>query len=518
MYNDLVCDLELESEENPGNFPFEDALSELKHSVLRMASNLPASSISTFAAHVLPSLRPYTPTPVLVALLSALFSWDFHEQFVKMISTWITNMRTGQHEEEIEGSEEEIFLEEGKFALSLLDIIFSHAELRTSLMSNVECVSLIIHSLHPFMENIEERLQSDEENDSEGTIPDQLLLATLDLYYRFMLHVTCSSSEAEENSVFSELLTWGTEKVTPILLLPIKDEDEDESSNKRKRDFGERLSNHEFAERVMLIIITICGESIVTKTTGLNFARIFVSESMVVLDDCNLTYAFTESIIRCTTKVIYNIYHGHGGFEKDEGIEVEKMQTTCVRFFEFLFSQVSPKILSKSVRATDFVTLATSRPTLRFVVELLFRKIVEGLVGAKERLQLPDEELFENISDISDENLEVLLEWLVPSFLKSAVMMNALSSYLTNKILGPTPAERDMWKTVQVISLLIKEGSGNKTKKGAIFAPLQNLLIQLKTSFGNEGLEIVDRNKKGGAAMNISEKMEELLQLSYGQY
>src|SRR4051812_41828568 len=131
----------------------------------------------------------------------------------------------------------------------------------------------------------------------------------------------------------------------------------------------ERLSDHEFAERVMLIIVTICGESIIAGTMGLNFARTFIAESMEVLGDCNLTPDFAESIVRCTTKVIYNIYHK--GFEKEEGIEVQKVQATCAKFFDFLLSQVSPKMyyyllfdtnisrLSKSLKVNEFITLAT---------------------------------------------------------------------------------------------------------------------------------------------------------------
>lgn len=209
MYNDLICVLQEEYHEQKKSIPL-DALAELEHSVLRMAANLPASSLPEFAVHILPSLRPDTPLPVLVALLCALFSWNFQEKLLEMISAWIQSVlrpTSPDNEEKIEGipiylifladtgtgsEEEELHIEECKFGFSLLDLIFTNDELRAHVLSSTECVSTIINTLHCFIPKIEKRLQSVHE---EGgiQIPDQLLLASVDLYYRFLLHVVVLS-------------------------------------------------------------------------------------------------------------------------------------------------------------------------------------------------------------------------------------------------------------------------------------------------------------------------------------
>lgn len=260
MYSDLIGEVEAEIDENPGNTPLADTFAELKHSVLKMASNLPASSLPNFVACVLPSLRPYTPVPVLIALLSALFSWNLQGQLIKMITSWIANLNHLSPEEgrnwllldtnglEL-GSEDDLLLEESKFGLSLLDLIFNNDELRTSLLSNIESITLIINTLHPFMPKIEARLSSKNiyTDEDSGAIPDQLLLATLELYYRFMMHVVSLSNDEVRypqfhrinaiQSPFSDLLAWGIDKVNPVLRLPIE-EDDDETSRKRKLGIG----------------------------------------------------------------------------------------------------------------------------------------------------------------------------------------------------------------------------------------------------------------------------------------
>jgi hypothetical protein len=207
MYDDLVLPLELELEQDPLNHDLDVALAELKHSILRIAASLPASSIPNFAAKAIPSLRPYTPKPVLIALLSALFSWNFHEQLFQMISSWITNLSTGRDEPLDEGKPyhllqlptlvgSEDLIEETKFGLSLLDMIFENSELRASLISNASSISSVIHSLYPHIRIIESRLTwKDEHSFLSHNIPDSILLATVDLYYRLMMHVGAASSE-----------------------------------------------------------------------------------------------------------------------------------------------------------------------------------------------------------------------------------------------------------------------------------------------------------------------------------
>lgn len=106
-------------------------------------------------------------------------------------------------------SEEDPRLEEAKFGVSLLDMIFSDTGLRTSLMSSPESISSVIHSLYPFIRIIENCL-SDEDGYlvSELQIPHQLLLATLDLYYRLMLHVGALAEE-KVTTPFSFLIFIG---------------------------------------------------------------------------------------------------------------------------------------------------------------------------------------------------------------------------------------------------------------------------------------------------------------------
>lgn len=110
----------------------------------------------------------------------------------------------------------------------------------------------------------------------------------------------------------------------------------------------ERLPDHEFAERTMYIIFSICGESIVTGTSDITFSREYISEACEILE-ANPSPNFAESIVRCTTKVMYNLYHGHKIEEGEEDgggsrSEAERLRETCVKFFDFLLTRVSPKM------------------------------------------------------------------------------------------------------------------------------------------------------------------------------
>lgn len=92
----------------------------------------------------------------------------------------------------------------------------------------------------------------------------------------------------------------------------------------------------------MLIVFTLCGESAVTGISGINAARMMITKSMEIIGDCNLSPGFTESVVRCTAKVIYNLYHRNGTIESDEGIEVEKFVRSSRKFFSFILSSVPP--------------------------------------------------------------------------------------------------------------------------------------------------------------------------------
>lgn len=161
---------------------------------------------------------------------------------------------------------------------------------------------------------------------------------------------------------------------------------------------------------------------------------------------------------------------------------------------------------------TEFIALATQRSSLRPIVELFFHKVTEFLEN-DEHLQ---DDLISRISELSDEKLEDYLRWLIPTFLKSNVTMNVLSSYLTSKVLGTNPSLDCKWKTIQVISLLLNEGvegDGGRLKKPKNFSPLQNLLISLIVSVADdEG----DGENISLSAAEVKQKAEELLQLSNG--
>jgi hypothetical protein len=83
---------------------------------------------------------------------------------------------------------------------------------------------------------------------------------------------------------------------------------------------------------------------VVAGISGINLARAIITESIGIIGDCNLSPGFTESVVRCTTKVIYNLYHRNGANEQDEGIEIQKFQHTSEKFFEFLLSRVPPQM------------------------------------------------------------------------------------------------------------------------------------------------------------------------------
>lgn len=102
----------------------------------------------------------------------------------------------------------------------------------------------------------------------------------------------------------------------------------------------------------MYIILILCAESVITRTSNIHFTRIFIAEAMEILSDCNLSPAFVESIVRCTTKVVYNVYHGHKIMiceEEDDILEADKLQETCVKFFGFLLGNVSPIMYARGV-------------------------------------------------------------------------------------------------------------------------------------------------------------------------
>lgn len=264
----------------------------------------------------------------------------------------------------------------------------------------------------------------------------------------------------------------------------------------------------------MHIIVALCSEFIIA-ANGTHFARVYLTRMMELLSDCILSEGFSESLLRSSTKVVYHLHHGQLAHleDKENSGEIQKILDTCFKFFKCLIEKVSPHTYvalsitlminfsaSKSIRVTDFVTLATQRPTIRPVIELIFQKIVEGF----HEPTINDTDFISHISEISNSDFEAYLQWLIPTSIKSNVMMHALSSYLMSKVLTSTPSLQAKWKTMQIISLLLNEGmqAQGRRKKNTKFAPIQNLLINIITTSHDD--------------LEVKEKAEELLQLSYG--
>jgi hypothetical protein len=161
-----------------------------------------------------------------------------------------------------------------------------------------------------------------------------------------------------------------------------------------------------------------------------------------------------------------------------------------------------PSSLSKSLRVTEFISLASHRPAFRYFAEILFRRVMTGL----EESQLEFGDISESLSGLPKVP-RAYLTWLLPIFLKSQLTTGALSSFLTSKVLGPSPSTSDVWRALQLISLLLSE---RNTKKGSQnFIPLQNFLMNVKA-----GLYCNTEKTNGGEGVDIVTMAEELLRLS----
>lgn len=152
---------------------------------------------------------------------------------------------------------------------------------------------------------------------------------------------------------------------------------------------------------------------------------------------------------------------------------------------------------------TEFLSLAAHRPPLRYFVEVLFQRMLDGLVECQ--LDLGD--IPAGLKVLSKKD-RAYFRFLTPIFLKSHLAMEALSSWLTTRVLGSCPSTEGIWQALQVISLLLNErGQGRRSQN---FVPLQNFLMNVKAGlFCN----LAEHGTLGKGDMVAT--TEELLRLSY---
>lgn len=186
MYQGFVLDM-LEDASVP-----EATVKCIEHAILKMAgfASAAVSSLPGFASLVMPSLRPDTPPDVLSALISALFGWKLKDKLVGMVVAWISNPLEEEGDKGSEDEEGPSNIESALFGFSLLDIILKEDPLRNDLLADSNCITAIINALHPYTSVVESRLRHE-----NRVIPDQLMLMSLELYYRLLLHIAALSDE-----------------------------------------------------------------------------------------------------------------------------------------------------------------------------------------------------------------------------------------------------------------------------------------------------------------------------------
>lgn len=188
MYRSFVTEL-LE------DAPNEPLVREIEHSILKLAgfATTSVSSLPGFAAVVMPSLRPDTSPDVLSALLSALFGWNLKKKLIDMMCSWISEP-LGEDTDVQPDDDQPTATESAFFGLTLLNIILKDDHLRNQLLSDSNLVTSIIAALHPYMNVTESRLRSASDCD-ESKLPDSLILQSVELYYRSLVHIAAISDE-----------------------------------------------------------------------------------------------------------------------------------------------------------------------------------------------------------------------------------------------------------------------------------------------------------------------------------
>lgn len=148
--------------------------------------------------------------------------------------------------------------------------------------------------------------------------------------------------------------------------------------------------------------------------------------------------------------------------------------------------------LAKSLKVVDIITLAAHRASLRPIVEFICLSIVESVPKTR------------------GQQLSVTSSWLLRIVKQSAISLNVLCNFITNKLLGTSPTLKQKWRALRVTAMILQEDCRKNTDISAV----HNLLINLISTINpdEEDMEVEGRKL---TTEKIRKKAEKLLLLNY---